>query len=123
MAVAKKKCRVCGESYSACKSTGKELGLFVWREVACSPECGGEYLKQITDSRTKAGSRDSFENKPAINSAKPSGKQRPKGRRKKAEPETMERMANPESPEGAPDSVGVLAQCVKEEVSAEIFGE
>lgn len=46
-----KKCRVCGKEYEACKSVKTGSSVFNWREVACSPECGMEYLRRIEISR------------------------------------------------------------------------
>lgn len=51
MASAVKKCRVCGKDYEACRSANRIAGVFRWQEVACSPECGAEYLRLITESR------------------------------------------------------------------------
>lgn len=51
MALATKKCRVCGAQYEACRSAKTNAGIFRWQEVACSPECGAQYLKLITESR------------------------------------------------------------------------
>ena len=49
--IPKKKCRVCGKDYDPCYSTGLQNGVFRWREVSCSPECGAIYLRQIQESR------------------------------------------------------------------------
>lgn len=49
--VPKKKCRVCGKDYEPCYSTGLQNGIFRWREVSCSPECGAIYLRRIQESR------------------------------------------------------------------------
>lgn len=52
MATAVKTCRVCGKSYEACRTmTNRAAGVFRWQEVACSPECGAEYLRQVTEAR------------------------------------------------------------------------
>lgn len=51
MASAWKKCRVCGKEYEACRNLARIAGVFRWQEVACSPECGAEYLRQIMESR------------------------------------------------------------------------
>lgn len=51
MAPAWKKCRVCGKEYEACRNLHRIAGVFRWQEVACSPECGTEYLRQIMESR------------------------------------------------------------------------
>ena len=54
MPQATKECRVCGKVYTACNTTRHFDGSFHWREVACSPECGEEYLRRIMDSREEA---------------------------------------------------------------------
>lgn len=46
----KKVCKVCGTPYKACLTVRKN-NTFRWRDVACSPECGSEYLKRIRISR------------------------------------------------------------------------
>ena len=51
MATAMLKCRVCGKEYPACHSLRRGDTTFRWQEVACSPECGAEYLRQINISR------------------------------------------------------------------------
>ena len=51
MASQKLKCRICGKEYDACSSSKKHSGVFRWQEVACSPECGSEYLKRVLQSR------------------------------------------------------------------------
>lgn len=51
MPQATKECRVCGKVYTACNTTRHFDGSFHWREVACSPECGEEYLRRIMSSR------------------------------------------------------------------------
>ena len=43
-------CRVCGKEYEACR-TGAIGGEFRWQDVACSQECGSEYLRRIKLSR------------------------------------------------------------------------
>ena len=49
----RKTCRVCGATYEACRSIKTGDGVFNWREVACSPECGEVYLRQVMASRNK----------------------------------------------------------------------
>lgn len=51
MASVIKKCRVCGKEYEACRNANRIAGVFRWREVACSPECGAVYLQKIEESR------------------------------------------------------------------------
>lgn len=50
MASVIKTCKVCGKQYEYCH-TLRPSGLFRWQDVACSPECGAEYFKQIAISR------------------------------------------------------------------------
>lgn len=54
MPIVKKTCRVCGKPYEACRSVKREVGVFHWQEVACSPECGTEYLRMVTEARNPA---------------------------------------------------------------------
>lgn len=54
MPTAVKVCRVCGKSYEACRTMNKTAGVFRWQEVACSPECGAEYLRRVTEARNPA---------------------------------------------------------------------
>lgn len=51
MADAKRICRVCGKAYTACR-TMSTPGVFRWQEVACSPDCGEEYLRRVIAART-----------------------------------------------------------------------
>lgn len=50
MAGRTKVCRVCGRTYEACH-TANTANIFRWRDVACSPECGAEYLRRVLLSR------------------------------------------------------------------------
>lgn len=54
MPTAVRTCRVCGKSYEACRTMSKTAGVFRWQEVACSPECGAEYLRRVTEARNPA---------------------------------------------------------------------
>lgn len=47
----KLKCRVCGNLYTGCRSAFPNDGVFRWQTVACSPECGQQYLDEILKSR------------------------------------------------------------------------
>ncbi len=52
MAYAVRKCRVCGKEYEACRTMmNRAVDVFRWQEVACSSECGAEYLRRIAESR------------------------------------------------------------------------
>lgn len=53
MASVKQVCRVCGKTYEACHTAKKNIGEFKWQEVACSPECGAEYLRRVMTARAK----------------------------------------------------------------------
>ena len=43
------KCRVCGKEYETCH-TENISNVFRWQDVACSPECGAEYLRQAQET-------------------------------------------------------------------------
>lgn len=43
-------CRVCGREYIACKTPNTE-SVFRWKDVACSRECGAEYLRRVLVAR------------------------------------------------------------------------
>lgn len=53
MAVRTIPCRVCGKMFTPCNKTSSALGAFNYREVACSPECGAEYLRRVQAARQK----------------------------------------------------------------------
>lgn len=52
MANGTKICRVCGKEYPACTTNRLTPGVFRWKDVACTPECGQEYFRRIMESRT-----------------------------------------------------------------------
>lgn len=52
MAIGIKICKICGKEYEACHTLRPNLNSeFRWNEVACCPEHGAEYLRQIMESR------------------------------------------------------------------------
>ena len=57
----KRICRVCGKPYEACHSLAPVITTFRWQEVACSPECGAEYLRRILISRGELPNDDVIE--------------------------------------------------------------
>ena len=57
----KKQCRVCGGDYEPCRTHAPQNGVFRWREVACSPECGAIYLQRIQESRYNSEKTESIE--------------------------------------------------------------
>lgn len=46
-----KVCRVCGKTYESCRSIKTGSGVFNWREMCCSPECGKIYFQRVQESR------------------------------------------------------------------------
>lgn len=44
-------CRVCGKKFVPCNKPSSVLGAFNYRAVACSPECGAEYLRRVQEAR------------------------------------------------------------------------
>lgn len=40
--------------FTPCNKTSGALGAFNYREVACSPECGTEYLRRVQAARQKS---------------------------------------------------------------------
>ena len=46
-------CRVCGKMFVSCNKPSAVIGAFNYREVACSPECGAEYLRRVQAARQK----------------------------------------------------------------------
>lgn len=79
-------CRVCGKMFTPCNKTSNALGAFNYREVACSPECGAEYLRRVQAARQKSSEAPdatvSMDDKK--NDGKPEQK-RTRGRPRKAE--------------------------------------
>lgn len=76
MPTAVKTCRVCGKSYAACRTMSKAAGVFRWQEVACSPECGAEYLRRVTEARNPSPpepkpSRGKRRSVPIVEASKP----------------------------------------------------
>lgn len=47
-------CRVCGKPFVPCNKTSSALGAFNYHSVACSPECGAEYLRRVQEARKKS---------------------------------------------------------------------
>ena len=57
-------CRVCGKEYPGCRSQRRGDTTFRWQDVACSPECGAEYLRRIMISRGLLVEEEKKEEKP-----------------------------------------------------------
>lgn len=47
----KKVCRVCGKTYESCRTIKTGSGIFNWREMCCSPECGQAYFQRVEEAR------------------------------------------------------------------------
>lgn len=47
-----KPCKVCGKLYTPCSDCENDKVIFRWRTVACSYECGQEYLKRVMEARS-----------------------------------------------------------------------
>lgn len=45
------KCRTCGKDFEPCKRCYTNTGVFNWREMCCSPECGQQYLIAVEKAR------------------------------------------------------------------------
>lgn len=51
-------CRVCGKLFTPCGDCERDLTAFHWRTIACSYECGKEYLRRVMESRQKDVSKE-----------------------------------------------------------------
>lgn len=80
-------CRVCGKAFVPCNKTSSALGAFNYHSVACSPECGAEYLRRVQAARQKPSTAPnaiaSTDDKKANDKIAP---KRSRGRRKSLNP-------------------------------------
>lgn len=87
MAIGIKVCKVCGKEYESCHTLRPNLNNeFRWQDVACSPEHGAEYLRQILLSRGELSGQDTAVNTNTDNAGTPAdtaGQTRGKRRRRK----------------------------------------
>lgn len=60
MADTKRICRVCGKAYTACRTTSNPA-VFRWQDVACSPDCGEEYLRRVVAARAPKTAQKKYE--------------------------------------------------------------
>ena len=44
-------CRVCGKMFVPCNKPSAVIGAFNYHSLACSPECGAEYLRRVQAAR------------------------------------------------------------------------
>lgn len=49
-------CRVCGKMFVPCNKPSNVIGAFNYHSIACSPECGAEYLRRVQAARQKPNS-------------------------------------------------------------------
>ena len=40
-------CPICGKKFNPCRTSIKATGVFNWREITCSFQCGQEYLTKL----------------------------------------------------------------------------
>lgn len=82
MAIGIKVCKVCGQEYEACHTLRPNLNNeFRWQDVACCPEHGAEYLRQILISRGELVEEPAAEMKEEA--AKPEAAPKKRSRKKK----------------------------------------
>ena len=81
-------CRVCGKMFVPCNKTSGVLGAFNYHEVACSPECGAEYLRRVQAAREKPSNAPSIATPTVDKMASPeeSAPKRGRGRRRGINP-------------------------------------
>lgn len=53
MARIKRICKNCGAEYICCNRTSENDGMFHWKDVACSLECGLKYVAEVEAERAK----------------------------------------------------------------------
>ena len=44
-------CRVCGKQFVPCNKSSASLGAFNYHSIACSADCGAEYLRRVQEAR------------------------------------------------------------------------
>lgn len=49
-------CPICGKQFNPCCTSIKQTGVFNWREVVCSFQCGKEYLQKIEKEQSPTSS-------------------------------------------------------------------
>ena len=58
MANKKQPCRVFGKLFTPCGYCENDDTAFHWRSIACSYECGKEYLRRVLEARQKDVSKE-----------------------------------------------------------------
>lgn len=54
-------CRVCGKQFVPCNKSSASLGAFNYHSIACSPECGAEYLRRVQAARNQSEQKETAE--------------------------------------------------------------
>ena len=54
-------CRVCGKLFVPCNKSSASLGAFNYHSIACSPECGAEYLRRVQAARNQSEQEETAE--------------------------------------------------------------
>lgn len=54
-------CRVCGKMFVPCNKPSAVIGAFNYHSLACSPECGAEYLRRVQAARQQTNDANSTE--------------------------------------------------------------
>lgn len=54
-------CRVCGKLFVPCNKSSASLGAFNYHSIACSPECGAEYLRRVQEARKQPEQNETAE--------------------------------------------------------------
>lgn len=54
-------CRVCGKQFVPCNKSSASLGAFNYHSIACSPECGAEYLRRVQVARNQSEQEETAE--------------------------------------------------------------
>lgn len=54
-------CRVCGKQFVPCNKSSASLGAFNYHGIACSPECGAEYLRRVQEARKQSEQNETTE--------------------------------------------------------------
>ena len=54
-------CRVCGKQFVPCNKSSASLGAFNYHSIACSSECGVEYLRRVQEARKQSEQNETAE--------------------------------------------------------------
>lgn len=95
------KCRVCGKEFTPCR-TPNPNGMFRWREVACSFECGQEYLQRVMEARLGARLDDAPQ--PVMPADEPVAAKARRARKPRKIAEDAEQPACETAPDGTGDT-------------------